>query len=213
MILIRYSKLKGAEFIPHLDTLRHLIKTVRRMQIPINYSQGFNPHMLLYMSSPIALGLKSESEYCLFDTSYDGNDFKELFNRNSPKGIKCEDAYFVESKINVASDITSAVYEISGVNFFDVQKVLKDDNFSVFDKRAGAERVVRDKIKALYFENDKLYAELLFGNVTLRPDYLIEKLLKEFGGSHAFAIKKSVKFTCGLGVLDYLESKKINVRK
>ena len=80
MILIKYSKLCGAEFIPHLDTLRHLIKTIRRMGVNINYSQGFNPHMLIYMSSPIALGLKSESEFCLFDTDHSGEGFKELFN-------------------------------------------------------------------------------------------------------------------------------------
>lgn len=207
MILIRYSKLKGAEFIPHLDTLRHLIKTTRRMQITMNYSQGFNPHVLMYMSSPIALGLKSESEYCLFDTTYTGSDFKELFNANSPKGIRCEEAHYVESKLNIACDITSAIYEISNVNEFDVNEVLKNDSFTVFDKRAGVEKPVRDKIKNLYFENGKLYAELLFGNVTLRPDYLIEKLTKTYGGDHAFAVKKSVKFLNGLTLLEYLKSK------
>lgn len=208
MIFFRYSKLNGAEFIPHLDTLRHLNKTVRRMQIPINYSQGFNPHMLVYMSSPIGLGLKSESEFCLFDTPYNGEDFKELFNKNSPKGIRCEEVYFVDKKVGVASDITSALYEISGVNFFDVNEVLNDSDFTVFDKRAGEEKPSRDKIKNLYFLDDKLYAELSFGNVTLRPDYLIEKLVERYGGSHPFAVKKSVKFLDGLSVEEYLSSKK-----
>ena len=115
MILSRYSKLNGAEFIPHLDTMRHIIKTVRRMDMPINYSKGFNPHMLIYMSSPIALGLKSESEFCLFDTDYNGEDFLELFNKNSPKGIRCEEVYFVDKKVGIVSDISSAIYEISGI--------------------------------------------------------------------------------------------------
>ena len=189
MILIRYSKLNGAEFIPHLDTLRHLNKTVRRMQIPINYSQGFNPHMLIYMSSPIGLGLKSESEFCLFDTSYAGDDFKQLFNQNSPKGIRCEDVFIVDKKVGVASDITSALYEISGINYFDVNDVLNDDGFTVFDKRAEAEKPVRDRIINLYFKGDKLYAELSFGNVTLRPDNFIDKLVEKYGGSHPFAVK------------------------
>ncbi len=208
MILIRYSKLNGAEFIPHLDTLRHINKTVRRMQIPINYSQGFNPHMLIYMSSPIGLGLKSESEYCLFDTDYNGEDFLELFNKNSPKGIRCEAVYSVDKKVGIASDITSAIYEITGVNFFDVNEVLSNENFVVFDKRAGVEKSVRDKIKNLYFDGDKLYAELCFGNVTLRPDYLIDKLVEIYGGSHPVAVKISVKFLNGLSIDEYLESKK-----
>ncbi len=208
MILIRYSKLNGAEFIPHLDTLRHLMKTIRRMQIPINYSKGFNPHMLVYMSAPIALGLKSESEYCLFDTDYNGQDFQELFNKNSPKGIRCEEVYLVDKKVGVASDISSAVYEISGINHFDVNEILFDDGFSVFDKRAEKDKVVRDRIKSLCFNGDKLYAELAFGNVTLRPDYLIEKLVKMYGGSHPYAVKKFVKFLDGLEIDDYLQSLK-----
>ena len=208
MILIRYSKLNGAEFIPHLDTLRHLVKTVRRMDIPINYSKGFNPHMLIYMSSPIALGLKSESEFCLFDTDYKSEDFQELFNRNSPKGIRCEEVYFVDKKVGIVSDISSAIYEISGINHFDVNDILSSDSFTVFDKRAEQEKEVRDRVKNLYFDGDKLYAELAFGNVTLRPDYLIEKLVKCYGGSHPFAIKKSVRFLGGVKISDYIESVK-----
>lgn len=205
MILIKYSKLNGAEFIPHLDTLRHFIKTVRRMEIPINYSQGFNPHMLIYLSSPIGLGLKSESEYCLFDTDYNGEDFKELFNKNSLKGIRLTECYHVPKKLNIANDITSAIYEISGFDEFDVNDVLKSSSFTVFDKRANAEKEVKDRIINLYFENGKLYAELKFGNVTLRPDYLIEALSKTYKSAHPYAIKKDVRFLNGLTVQEYLE--------
>ncbi len=206
MILIKYSKLNGAEFIPHLDTLRHFTKTIRRMGIPINYSQGFNPHMLVYMSSPIALGLKSESEYCLFDTDYNGDDFLELFNNCSLKGIRCQAVYKTDKKVNVASDITSALYEIKGINPFDANEVLGDENFSIFDKRAGVDKVVRDRINKLYFVGETLYAELKFGNVTLRSDYLIEKLVKLYGGNHPTAIKKEAYFLDGLSIDDYLKN-------
>jgi radical SAM-linked protein len=204
MILLKYSKLNGAEFIPHLDTLRHFTKTVRRMDIPINYSQGFNPHVLLYLSSPIALGLKSESEYCLFDTPYDGDDFLELFNACSPKGIRGKEVYKVNKKVNVAGDITSALYEIKGLNVFDVREVLSNAEFSVFDNRAGQEKIVRDRIKNLRFEGGVLYAELMFGNVTLRPDYLVNKLLSVYGGDHPTVLKKEVFFLGGLTVKEYL---------
>ena len=206
MILIKYSKLNGAEFIPHLDTLRHFTKTVRRMGIPINYSQGFNPHMLVYMSSPIALGLKSESEYCLFDTDYNGDDFIELFNNSSLKGIRCKAVYKTDKKLNIASDITSALYEIKGINPFNVNEVLDNLEFSVFDKRAQQEKVVRDRINNLYFENGALYADLKFGNVTLRPDYLIEKLSKVYGANHPTVIKKDVFFLNHLTIEEYLKN-------
>lgn len=204
MILIKYAKRDGAEFIPHLDTLRHFTKTVRRMGIPINYSQGFNPHVLIYLSSPIALGLKSESEYCLFDTPCEIDGFIELFNSCSPKGIRCLNAYKVDKKVGVASDITSALYEIKGINRFDESEILDNLDFSVYDNRAGAEKVVRDRIKKLYFEGDTLYAELMFGNVTLRPDYLVNKLLEVYGGNHPTVLKKDVFFLDGLTVDEYL---------
>ena len=212
MILIKYTKQNGAEFIPHLDTLRHFTKTVRRMGIPINYSQGFNPHVLIYLSSPIALGLKSESEYCLFDTPCEADGFIELFNASSPKGIRCLSAHKVEKKVNVASDITSALYEIKGINKFDVSEVLDNAEFKVFDNRAGAEKVVRDRIKKLYFDGDVLYAELLFGNVTLRPDYLVNKLVELYGENHPTVLKKEVFFLDGMTVDEYLAQHNVGAK-
>lgn len=203
MITIKYSKLGGAEFIPHLDTMRHFQKTIRRIGIPINYSKGFNPHMLIYMSAPIPLGLKSESEFCVFDTDYKGEDFIEKFNLNSLKGIRCKECYFTDFKPNVAADITSAVYEIIGINPFDVNDILNCSEFLVFDKRKGVEINSREKIKELYFEGDKLYARLDFGNVTLRPDYLINKLVELYGGNHPYAIKKESLFLNGVKAKDY----------
>ena len=207
MKLIRYSKTNGAEFIPHLDTLRHFIKTVRRMDIPINYSNGFHPHMLIYMSSPIALGLKSTSEYCLFDTDYLGEDFLELFNSNSPKGIRCVEVYDTVKKVNVANDITFAVYEINGINPFDVNEILNGETFEVFDKRANAFKDVKDRIKDLHFEGGVLYATLCFGNYTLRPDYLVEALTQKYGGNHPTVLKKDVLFLNGLTAKEYVELK------
>ena len=203
MIAIKYSKLNGAEFIPHLDTMRHFQKTMRRMEIPVNYSKGFNPHMLIYMSSPIPLGLKSESEFCVIDTDFKCDDFIQKFNENSPKGIRCKECYYLDFKPNVAADITSAVYEIVGVNYFDVNEVLSSTEFMVFDKRKGEEINSREKIKELYFEEDKLYARLDFGNVTLRPDYLIKKLVELYGGNHPYAIKKEALFLDGVKAEDY----------
>lgn len=207
MILIRYSKLYGAEFISHLDTLRHLGKIIRRTGINVKYSQGFNPHMLIYMSSPIPLGLKSESEYCVVDTDYNGDDFKELFNSKTPKGIKCVEAYNVNKKVNVAADITSAIYHIKGLNYFDVNEVLNAKSFIVRDKKQGEKEAI-DKIISLNWYNDVLIAEFKFGNDNLRPDVFVEKIIELYGGEHALVVKKDVKFLNGKSVEEYLEIQK-----
>jgi radical SAM-linked protein len=102
MILIEYSKLNGGQFIPHLDMLKHLTKIIRRTGISVKYSQGFNPHILIYMSSPIALGLKSLSEYCLLDTDALADGFVEKFNACAPKGIRCVRAFNTDKKVKLA---------------------------------------------------------------------------------------------------------------
>ncbi len=204
MILIEYSKLNGGQFIPHLDMLKHLTKIFRRMGVNVKYSQGFNPHILIYMSSPIALGLKSLSEFCLVDTDDNIKDFKEKFNLASPKGIKCENVFETYGKVKVASDITSALYEIRGLNKFDVNEVLNAETFTIIDKK-GELKEVKDKILSLYFEGDVLYAKLKFGNDTLRPDYLSNRLAEIYGGEHIDILKKSVEFLDGLKVFEYLE--------
>ena len=66
---MKYTKTDGAEFISHIDTLRHIGRTLTRAKIDCTYSKGFNPHKNINLSSPLPLGLKSVSEYCVIDTT------------------------------------------------------------------------------------------------------------------------------------------------
>ena len=203
MILIKYEKLRGAEVISHLDTLRHLGKIIRRTGIKVNYSNGFNPHMLIYMSSPIPLGMKSESEFCLIDTPEGVDGFKQLFNEKSPRGIKCVEAYEVSQKINVVSDVESAIYHITGLNKFDVNEVLSKDSFVVADKKKG-EKEARDKILSLNWMGDVLVCNFKFGNDNLRPDAFTEKILSLYGGERVTVVKKDALFSGGKTLREFI---------
>ncbi len=162
--------------------------------------------MLIYMSAPIALGLKSLSEYCLIATDYNSEDFIEKFNACSPLGIKATEIYFTQNKLNVASDITSATYKISGLNKFDVNEVLNSPTFTVLDKHSG-EKEVKDRIISLYFDGDDLITTLKFGNITLRPDAFANKLKCLYGGDKINIIKQDVKFLDNLTCADYVKGK------
>ena len=180
MIAFRYSKTGGAEFISHLDTLRHLNKTFERAGIKVKYSQGFHPHMLVYMSSPIAVGLQSYAEYCTVETDCPAEEFKQKFNEFSPKGIKCIEAYSVEKNPNFASIITRAKYFIEGLPTIDCKKVLEMETFTVQDKK-GEEKDVREKIYS-FSERDGGYEVILAGgNNALRPDAFVKTLMSIYG--------------------------------
>ena len=112
MLVVKYAKSDGAQFISHLDTLRHLQKTIIRSKISVEYSKGFNPHMLIFMSAPIGVGLISEAEYFFLETSERADGFISLFNKFCPGGFKALYAVEVKKNPNLQAIIDSAEYFI-----------------------------------------------------------------------------------------------------
>lgn len=51
------------KFIGHLDVMRYFQKAIRRADIPIAFSEGFSPHMIMSFAAPLGVGLTSHAEY------------------------------------------------------------------------------------------------------------------------------------------------------
>ena len=51
------------KFIGHLDIMRYFQKAIRRAEIPIRFTEGFSPHMVMSFASPLGVGLTSDGEY------------------------------------------------------------------------------------------------------------------------------------------------------
>lgn len=184
MILMKYTKQDGAEYISHIDTLRHIGRTLTRAKIDCSYSKGFNPHKNINLSSPLPLGLKSNSEYCVIDTTEPADSFMQKFNEFSPKGIKCIRAIYTEKKVNVADLIDGAEYQISGAEDFNEQAFMLCKEKIIEDKR-GKQFNVYDRIKCLFKRDNQLIAHLNFG----RNNFRIEDFLNAIGYSNAEVIK------------------------
>ncbi|MBO7377834.1 MAG: DUF2344 domain-containing protein [Clostridia bacterium] len=189
MIVFKFSKLGSAEFISHLDTLRHLNKTFIRGGIPVKKSMGFHPHALVFMSSPIGGGLKSLAEYCAVDTDVGPEEFMRAFNAASPKGIKCAAAFYSEKNPNLASAIVAAKYYIEGLGRFDPEEIMRAEEFFAVNKKG--ERVnVRGKIFSVSVRGEGIEAVLAAGNASLRPDIFIAALKAVYGGGYVSCIKE-----------------------
>lgn len=65
MINVRVKFTKGNEvkYISHLDLMRTFMRVIRRANIPIAYSGGFNPHPEMSFGAPLSLGVVSMAEY------------------------------------------------------------------------------------------------------------------------------------------------------
>lgn len=179
MIAFKYTKTDGAEYISHLDLLRHIDRTLRRAGIAVEYSQGYHRHARIFMGAPLALGVRSVAEYCAIDADY-GGDFKQAFNSHSPAGIKCIDCKITENNPNYAQAIQACRYEAEGDYNFDVRKVTAQKSIVITDKR-GRETDIRPRILSLRKNGGRLKFTLTCGEKTLRPDLFCEWLESRFG--------------------------------
>lgn len=73
------------KFISHLDVMRYFQKVIKRADIDIAYSEGFNPHQIMSFASPLGLGLTSEAEYVDIEvhSTLDSKTSLEILNKVS----------------------------------------------------------------------------------------------------------------------------------
>lgn len=60
---IKFRKYGVMKFIGHLDVMRFFQKAMRRADIPIAFTGGYSPHMIMSFAQPLGVGITSEGEY------------------------------------------------------------------------------------------------------------------------------------------------------
>ena len=84
---------KGARirFTGHLDLMRTMQRALRRSDLPVRYSQGFNPHMLLNAAAPLSLGMPGLREVIEVPVADDIDPaaFQERLNAALPPDLRC----------------------------------------------------------------------------------------------------------------------------
>ena len=61
-ILATFEKQERLRHIGHLDIMRAMQRALRRSGLPVSYSKGFNPHILLTFASALSVGAASTCE-------------------------------------------------------------------------------------------------------------------------------------------------------
>lgn len=114
-IRIKFEKQGQVKFVGHLDTLRLFQRAIKVAKIPIAYSQGFNPHSLVYFAMPLSVGVSSTGEYMDMVTqeAMRPEEVKTKLNAVLVEGIKITDAFLIEeSTASLMSLVEAASYEI-----------------------------------------------------------------------------------------------------
>lgn len=88
--LIKYTKGSDIKYVSHLELMRTIQRIIRRSELPVEYSRGFNPHMSLSIAQPLAVGVYSKGEYMdvHFNEELDEKYIEEALNKNAPSTIK-----------------------------------------------------------------------------------------------------------------------------
>ncbi|NMA65076.1 MAG: DUF2344 domain-containing protein [Clostridiaceae bacterium] len=195
---IRFCFSRGSElkYLSHLDVLRVFERALKRSQIPVDYSEGFNPRMKLVFGLPMSTGLTSEAEYADITLERDMNceDFISILNNNMPQGIKIHKAVELSIRDNIMNQIKAALYSICIETKKDEDKVngvideiLSQDELSVMKKtKRGLRSVnIRPLIYSLNIEKKdnniiEIKALLSAGaEKNLRADLLMEAFVEK----------------------------------
>jgi radical SAM-linked protein len=88
-VRIEYSKKGALRYIGHLDLMHTFFRAFKRANLPVSYTQGFNPHVKCSFSPALPLGFESEDEYIelYLDKKIDVSDALNSLQKNLPEGV------------------------------------------------------------------------------------------------------------------------------
>ena len=175
-IRMKFSKEGRIKFVGHLDLLRLFERAIKVAKIPIAYSQGYNPHSLMYFAQALSVGITSEGEYLdlhlaeAIETEW----VKKQMNNILPQGLKIQEVYILleGSKTCMAlidgSSYIIAIPKNNRNNGFIEQsnEFYKQDEVLVTRKSKKKERVINIK---------EFICQLEIGEN--KTDYIIEVVL------------------------------------
>lgn len=204
-VRIWFNKKGMSRFISHLDLMRTMTRAIRRSNIPLWYTEGFNPHPYMTFSLPLSLGMESECES--MDIKIEGEitngEIYELLKKSMPNGI---DIIRVTDPIKDPKFISYGKFEIS---FYDVENKVE---FSKYTKnllsqdelivgklsKKGRRKVIKeinliDFIKSYnieeFDEGVKLSVTLPAGSTTnINPALLADEIQKSCGENTTYVI-------------------------
>ena len=110
-VRIRFRKVGSLQYISHLDLQRTFARVLVRADIPMWYTQGFNPHAKVTFGLPLSVGTESECEFIdlRLDRDMPPAGIRARLNRELTAEMQVYEAYEPTSKF---TDVAWARYEM-----------------------------------------------------------------------------------------------------
>ncbi|MEI3288566.1 MAG: TIGR03936 family radical SAM-associated protein [Eubacterium sp.] len=149
-VRLRFSKTGRLKYISHLDINRAMSRALKRAQIPLWYTEGFNPHPYMSFSLPLSLGVESlcESVDLRIIGDITNDEIKNRLNNVLPQDIKIVDVYddFRDNSEIVYSDyVFKFEFKDNEAAFEKIKNVLSSDEIIALKKgKQGRKRVMKE---------------------------------------------------------------------
>ncbi len=98
-IRVKFAKTEPMRFTSHLDLYRGWERMLRRADLPLIFSQGYNPRPRIQLAAPLPLGITSSCEIIDIRLSYGSHDpgpVKSRLIQVQPPGIEVQEVIFVD---------------------------------------------------------------------------------------------------------------------
>lgn len=216
-MLMQFKKGDIVRHLGLLDLQRTMQRALRRSGLPVAYSKGFNPHMIMAFASALSSGIPGDAE--LLDVSLCGEATEEeclaAMNRVLPPALQASRVRLVDDRFpKTAASLAQAEYKITltGGKAKEIAQAvpgfLANEEIMALRKTKKSETMVniRPMIHELTAQYDAerdtavLNARVSFVEAaTLKPDLLMNTLCTYAGGE---AARQEIRRTRLLGLVN-----------
>lgn len=196
-VRIKFRKYGVLRFIGHLDVMRYFQKVMRRAGIPIAFTGGYSPHMIMSFASPLGIGLESDGEYLDIELTGPVNSTTAVqkMNEAGVDGIEVLSVRKIsdEKKMTGMTILSACDYKIVpeknlSVLFPDWQskftEFMNQQEITVLKqtKRSERELDIRRLIYKWHFEDNNIIVQIAAGSSeNLKPELILDTFLKVSG--------------------------------
>lgn len=195
---IKFRKFGAMKFIGHLDIMRFFQKVMRRAEVPIAFTGGYSPHMIMSFANPLGVGVTSDGEYFDIELSeeLDTNGMRQAvvrMNEVSVEGIEIVNMVPIsDDKKRTGMSIVAAADYLSGLKRGEFPTdwkekalgFLSQEEIKIIKKTKKSEKEVDIKPMIYRFDirDDSVYMQVATGSVeNLKPEVVMQALCQYLG--------------------------------
>ena len=111
-VRIFFEKTGDAKYISHLDLMRCFARALKRAEIPLWYTEGYNPRPYMNFAMPLSLGMEGLSEILdirIEDEKMTFLEIKERLSKTLPRDIKIIE---IKEPVKKAQLVAFSTYKI-----------------------------------------------------------------------------------------------------